>query len=155
MKRIAELYLYENRTQDEIASGLGISPSTVKRYLKDMRETWQKSALMDFDEAKKRELAKIDRLEEEYWVSWKHSLGESEDNKNSVDFEQIDRFIKEKNKTGKSGSEGNPRYLQGIQWCINKRCEILGINAPRQVKKDESMTFVDLVKGVHANNGKR
>ena len=25
---------------------------------------------------------------------------------------------------------GDPRYLQGIQWCIQERCKILGLYAP-------------------------
>lgn len=31
-------------------------------------------------------------------------------------------------------TSGNPAWLQGIQWCINKRCEIMGLNAPRRVE---------------------
>lgn len=149
MKRVAELYLYENRSRGDIAEELGISRPTVNRYLKEMREAWQKSALMDFDEAKKRELAKIDRLEEEYWLSWKKSLRENEPADSEPETgDNIDR-------TGKHGPDGNPRFLQGIQWCINKRCIILGINAPNGVRKKENVTFADLVKGVHADNGKR
>jgi hypothetical protein len=28
------------------------------------------------------------------------------------------------------GQIGDPRFLAGVQWCINKRCEILGLDAP-------------------------
>lgn len=141
MKRVAELYLYANRSQSDIAAELGISQPTVNRYLKEMRQAWQKSALMDFDEAKKRELAKIDRLEEEYWTSWKKSLRDGEQNGTG--------------QSGKSGCDGNPRFLQGIQWCINKRCAILGINAAKGTKKNDAQTIAELVKGQHADTGKR
>ena len=149
MKRLAELYLYENRSQSDIASELGISRPTVNRYLKEMRDAWQQSALMDFDEAKKRELAKIDRLEEEYWISWKKSLR---------DEKQSGETTETGEKTGKSANrnrDGNPRFLQGIQWCINKRCAILGINAAKGTKKEDAGTIADLVRGQHAKTGKR
>ena len=34
-------------------------------------------------------------------------------------------------KTAK-GQAGDSRFLQGIQWCINKRSELLGLDAPEK-----------------------
>lgn len=28
---------------------------------------------------------------------------------------------------------GDPRYLAGVQWCIEIRCKLLGIEAPKRV----------------------
>ena len=30
---------------------------------------------------------------------------------------------------------GDPRFLMGIQWCINKRCELMGLDAPKSSKQ--------------------
>jgi hypothetical protein len=30
-------------------------------------------------------------------------------------------------------SYGEPRFLQGVMTCINKRCDILGLNAPMKI----------------------
>jgi hypothetical protein len=32
----------------------------------------------------------------------------------------------------KEAREGNPAFLAGVQWCINKRCEIFGFDAPKK-----------------------
>jgi len=152
LKRIAELYLYENRSQTDMAATLGVSRTTIGRYLGELRDAWQKSALMDFDEARKRELAKIEQLETEYWASWKQSLGGDEretefpPGADSDDREQTKLNRKER------APAGNPRYLQGVQWCIDKRCEILGINAAKKVESGVQITFSELVKGVYADH---
>ncbi|HPG40884.1 MAG TPA: hypothetical protein PLP19_18335 [bacterium] len=147
LKRIAELYLYENRTQTDMAATLGVSRTTIGRYLGELRDAWQKSALMDFDEARKRELAKIEQLETEYWASWKQSLGgeEREANTSLADSEDCEQRRERQ-------AAGNPRYLQGVQWCIDKRCEILGINAAKKVESGVQVTFSELVKGVYADH---
>ena len=33
----------------------------------------------------------------------------------------------------REGQSGNPSFLAGVQWCINKRCEILGLDAPKKI----------------------
>ncbi len=139
IKRMAELYLYKHYNQSEIAQELGISQATVSRYLKELNEQWRGSALMDFHLAKSCELARIDQLQQEYWSAWKHSTGEGNMNNENNEIAVI--------------KGGNPRYLQGVQWCINKRCELLGIDSPKQVSSEVQVTFSDLVKGIHADRG--
>lgn len=152
LKRIAELYLYENRTQTDMAATLGVSRTTIGRYLGELRDAWQKSALMDFAEARKRELAKIEQLEAEYWASWKQSLGEDERETESLPGADSDDREHNKLNRKERAPAGNPRYLQGVQWCIDKRCEILGINAAKKVESGVQITFSELVKGVYADH---
>ena len=33
----------------------------------------------------------------------------------------------------KAEQTGDPRYLAGVQWCVEQRCKILGLNAPQKV----------------------
>lgn len=140
-KRIGELYL-KGWLQNDIAKELKISQSTVSRDLKALFKQWQKSALVDIDKAKAKELAKVDNLELEYWTAWKRSCEDAETTVkktkgNVKKYKGNDgQFIAERpaeiDQTSK-GQSGDPRFLQGVQWCIDKRCKILGIDAPQKL----------------------
>jgi DNA-binding MarR family transcriptional regulator len=131
------LYL-RGKYQTDIAEIIGVDQATISRDLKELRKQWLSSALVDLNEAKSKELAKIDQLELTYWTAWERSLGE----------------FKSKTVKGKAGKEGmenakpslleqilrteeregNPAFLSGIQWCINKRCALLGLDAPTNAR---------------------
>jgi predicted transcriptional regulator len=128
-RRIADLYL-QGWIQADIAKEVGIDQSTVSRDLQHLYGEWQQSALVDIDKAKAEELAKVDRLEREYWQAWEHSCEDAETIRQEGKKEGVDKIIK----TAK-GQAGDPRFLQGVQWCINKRCEIMGIDAPKKVEQ--------------------
>ena len=128
-RKIADLYL-QGWLQADIAGFLGVSPSTISNDLKALQGAWLQSTLMDFDEAKARELAKVDRLEREYWEAWIHSCEDAETIRQEGNPKKDpSRVIK----TSK-GQAGDPRFLQGVQWCIDKRCKIIGIDAPQKVE---------------------
>ena len=130
-RRISELYL-KGMLQEDIAAEIGISQPTVSRDLKAIQKVWQKETLYDFNEAKARELERIDILEREYWQAWQRSCEDAETVKQKgkpigqgqVDTDSIERTVK--------GQAGDPRFLGGIQWCIIQRCKILGIEAPNR-----------------------
>lgn len=126
---IARCYLH-GMSQMEIGEMLGVSQSQISRDLKVLRERWQKSALLDINEAKAQELARIDNLEREYWEAWRVSCGERID----TETEQIAgagaNGDRKRVKVKKVKLAGDPDYLAGIQWCIEMRCKILGIYQP-------------------------
>ncbi len=126
-RRIADMYL-EGRLQVDIAQELGLSTPTISRDIAALQAEWLSSALYDFNEAKAREIAKIDRLEREYWIAWERSCedAETETSKSAV---VGDKKRAEATKTTK-GQAGDPRFLSGVQWCIERRCKLLGIDAP-------------------------
>ena len=136
---IARLYL-QGELQANIGEQLGISQSTVSRDLTVIQKQWAIERVDDFNERKNIELAKVDNLELEYWIAWKRSLEDAETyTKKAVDAEgQNRREAQEQTK----GQTGDPRFLTGIQWCINKRCELLGLDAPKKAdltSKGESL----------------
>jgi transposase len=141
-RRIADLYL-QGWIQADIASEVGVSQATVCRDLQALQASWLDSALMNFDEAKAHELAKVDRLEREYWQAWERSCENAEtitrkvkgrmERRETDDGEFIAEQPAEATKTSK-GQAGDPRFLQGVQWCIDKRCKIMGIDAPQKVE---------------------
>lgn len=145
-KNIGRLYL-QGLAQSEIATQLGISQSTVSRDLQTIQKTWIHDAARDIGERKAQELAKVDALELEYWEAWKRSQENAEtrtlkgkgaaSNEGPADVEQTVRT---------EGQVGDPRFLTGIQWCIERRCLILGVDAPKRQeitgKDGEPIKFV-------------
>lgn len=139
-RRIAELYL-EGRLQVDIAREVGLSQSTVSNDLKALQRMWLKSSLIDINEAKAREIAEIDNLEREYYKAWHRSCEDAETltQKTKGTIEKREKedgtFVTERPaevaKTSK-GQAGDPRFLSGIQWCIERRCKILGVDAPER-----------------------
>ena len=150
-RKIADLYL-KGWIQADIADELGVNQSTVSRDIKALQKDWLESALVDFNEAKSQELAKIDRLEREYWQAWERSCEDAETvtekARASRGAEKPDSI--EKTKQAK-GQAGDPRFLNGVQWCIERRCKILGIDAPNKIGF-ESDLVVQLV-GVDPDAG--
>jgi len=125
-RKIADLYL-QGFIQADIADKIGVCQQTISNDLKSLHKEWIASALVDFDEAKAQELAKIDRLEREYWAGWDRSREDAETSTAKVKGDGD----KEATKTVK-GQAGDPRFLAGIQWCIDRRCKILGVDAPKR-----------------------
>lgn len=134
-RQVAELYL-RGKTQTEIAAQVGMTGATISRDLKAIRQEWRASTLLDFDEAKNRELAKIDALEQTYWQAWHRSIGSHTSVKvehgglasaeGEVGAESL-QVVRRTENTEKLN--GDPRYLSGVQDCITQRCKILGVYA--------------------------
>ncbi len=69
----AELYL-AGRNQYEIAEIIGVSQGTISNDLKAIRVMWRERAVIAFSERKAEELARLDKLEREYWQAWERSI---------------------------------------------------------------------------------
>lgn len=133
-RRIADLYL-RGALQSAIAAEVGVDQSTVSRDLKALHEEWLQSTLVDINEAKARELAKIDALEREYWAAWVRSQEDAvtETTETRTGIHGYDRNV-----TQRVGQAGGAQYLAGVQWCISKRCQILGLDEPQRIEFQES-----------------
>lgn len=149
-RQLISKYYLEGMTQWEIKKKMGISQATVSRDIAILIRYWRLSQLQNIDSAKQIELAKINKLEIEYWNSWDRSKEEFK--KKSLK----QRLIAETKQPLEINSatedrNGDPRYLAGVQWCITKRCEILGINAAIKTETNltGTLTFADLVKSIN------
>jgi len=144
-RKIADLYL-KGWIQADIAAEIGMAQQTVSNDIKALQKDWLASALIDFNEAKSQELAKVDRLEREYWQAWERSCEDAETitekARASKGSERPDSV--EKTKQAK-GQAGDPRFLNGVQWCIDRRCKILGIDAASKVDISGSDLIVQLI----------
>jgi len=153
-QQIADWYLQgltqaviAERVNADPARGYTLTQQTISNDIRRIQELWEQSALRDFDEMKAQELAKVDRLEREYWRGWERSCEDAETtrqegSKDDAGKAAIDKIVK----TAK-GQAGDPRFLTGVQWCIDKRCKILGIDAPTEIKHSGQVTTIMRVAG--------
>ena len=136
---IANLYL-SGMTQALIAERINQDPERdytltqqmISYDLGVLRREWKESSLIAIDELKAKELAKVDRLEREYWDAWIRSQEDAETRATEDSDSEKGEYHKESFTF--RGQVGDPRFLAGIQWCVERRCKILGIDAPTNVK---------------------
>jgi len=132
---IVRLYL-KQKSHKEIAQTMNVSVHYVGRQLKQIKDAWLESTLVDFNRRQNQELARIDALEAEYWTAWEGSKSdESREALEYVDEDSIMRLSRKRLETIKRN--GTSSFLQGIQWCIEQRCKILGLHAPKEIKIDQ------------------
>jgi hypothetical protein len=161
---ISSLYL-RGMKPGEIAEELvkrfgyaGLSAGQIQKDLRDLREMWVKSALIQYDEAKAREIAHIDELEAAAWDAWNkswgkqttkviediedrwgHKYGEAEDPE-----KKRPAYLRKRDTEATKDRFGDPRYLDAIKWCIEQRCKILGLHEPLRLSvtwKEEATKF--------------
>lgn len=140
LRRIADLYL-QGQTQSSIASKLGITQQQVSYDLTEIRSRWRTDTTINLDEAKQKELARIDTLERTYWDAWEHTLIER--TKTRTEQSSVTGDVDKKDKAKAKGSAkavieketllGNPAYLAGVMSCIERRCKLLGLDAPTKI----------------------
>jgi transcriptional regulator with XRE-family HTH domain len=153
-KKVSELYL-EGLEQTDIASRLGCSQATVSHYLAELSNDWIHDGIFNIDEAKRAELAKINALELTAWDAWKRSIGLKNRKTKTTGISAQGNSVDELSVV-KWREVGDPRFLVQIQWCINKRCEILGINAPQKSEVDipAFRSLTDFVQAMMINANK-
>lgn len=101
--------------------------------LRKIRGMWLESAVRDFDTMRSQELAKVDKLEATYWEAWDRSLSEFE--KKSVKRKTLETGGQEvSEEVAKEKRDGNPAFLAGVERCIERRCKILGLDAPAKIE---------------------
>jgi predicted transcriptional regulator len=128
-------------SQAKIARRLGCSQSTVSRDLEAVRAAWLADATLAMDAIKAKELAKLDELEATYWRAWERSVGEH--TKTTV----TDKATGAETSTTTEDLCGDPRYLAGVERCVERRCKIPGLDAPKRF--DGSLTVpVKVVAGI-------
>lgn len=133
-QRIADWYC-QGLTQADIAERLNagrdftLSQQTISNDLRAIQKEWLESSLRDFDEMRAEQLGKIDRLEREYWRGWERSCEDAETVRKEGPASGVEKIVKTE-----KGQAGDPRFLSGVERCIERRCKLLGLDAP--VKQD-------------------
>jgi hypothetical protein len=84
----------------------------------------------DFDQAITEELARIDQLEREAWGEWERSKTVREKSKTTK--AQRQKGDESTAQLEREGRLGDPRYLERVAWCIERRIKLLGLDAPER-----------------------
>lgn len=138
---VGDLYL-NGKTQPYIAKTLGVSQPTISRDLEAIHAIWQEQATDYYSQAMAQELAKIDNLERVYWEAWEASKKEPETTETEhqrssvVEPEAMANFSIPMSMTlsKRRSPTGDKRFLEGVQWCIDKRIKLMGLAPPEQIK---------------------
>ena len=134
LQTIASLYL-RGTYQADIAKRLHLSQQQVSYDLKELRKRWLESSLVDIDQVKAKELAKIDEVERQAYRGWHRSLKDAETKRkaarNTSDGVQTEAHEETK------GQAGDPRFLTIVLTCIERRCKIFGLDAAIKVSWQE------------------
>jgi transposase len=150
-RRVAELYL-RGWSQREIADDIDMSVATVNRDLSAIQEQWTESALIDMDVAMARQLARLQKLEDEAWEAWHKSKEDKTIEKKkrreriaSGDGENRPSEI-EMRETTKS-RYGNTAILDRIMRIVDRRTELLGLDEyDPSVEADRIEPLVDAIE---------
>ena len=108
-----------------------LSHTQIGTDMKRMLLDWREERDGNVDEWVNAQLIKLDLLEQTYWTSFEKS---------------VKAFTRTKTKTGSNSFGtidetsmedmlmlGDPRYLQGVERCIQKRCDLLGLDKPKEI----------------------
>lgn len=129
-QKIASLYL-QGKYQSEIAREVGVTQQQVSYDLKALRAAWLQSSLRDFDAAKSEELRRVDEIERQYWRGWERS---QQPRAVTVTEQMQGAKASRKASVRREDQTGDPRFLDGVLKCIERRCSILGLDAARSYK---------------------
>ena len=115
----------------EVTGGHSFGMNTINKYINDAVKEWQASKTALVENYKAIELEKINRLEATYWEAWEASRQKvtSKSERRTKGKETGGMSLAETRKDERE-SQGDPRYLQGLQWCVEQRCKILGVEVP-------------------------
>lgn len=104
-----------------------LSYQTIKNDVDEILSRWRETLVESIDKLKADELAKINEVERQAWAEWERSkLDTSRHEEGSND--KTGCFEKDITE----GRLGDPRYLEIIGKCVQKRCDILGLDAPKR-----------------------
>lgn len=115
----------------DIAKALRLSANQVNAILSGIREMWREAAVSEFSERVQLELKKLDYLETMYWEAWEQSKKAAEEVTTEEEIESEREGIQRRQQRKQMRTPpGDPRFLDGVRWCIERRCQLLGLDAP-------------------------
>lgn len=124
-RNVATRYL-RGQTQWEIARAFEISQATVSKDLKAIQREWLAESVLHRAEWTARELARVDEVERNAWAAWTRSQenATTRRKKQRPDGEEVVETTK--------GQVGDSKFLDVVLRCVAKRCELLGLDAPKE-----------------------
>lgn len=143
-REVAALFL-RGLKQQEIADRLDVSRSQISLDLKAIRKEWKEAGVRDLDEAKGEELAKIDNVERTCWEEWHRSQKPQTRKSRKLKARAVGSSGPRQYETSEVVQErlGDPRYLDGVRWAIERRCKLLGLDGHVHSEADMTLRWAD------------
>ena len=129
---VARLYL-AGVDQVAIAERLAVDQSTVSRDLAALRKEWSASATADIGDHIAEALARLDALERAAWQAWERSGGKRQTVREKKGGPGTGKDTPVEVTTTTEVLTGDPRYLERVHSCIERRCRLLGLDKPTGV----------------------
>jgi len=125
-------YFAQGLTQLEIGEKVKVDRSVVSRDLKALEKEWIEAAVDEIAQYKAKEIIKINNMEREAYEAWEKSKREKEtkSKKQSGTTEGGRTEVAIKTES----NFGDTKYFQVVQWCIDKRCKLLGLDSPKRLE---------------------
>jgi len=154
-QRLADLALIERlnlrgKKADEIAEELNaIRPYTLSRQqvgydIRDVAQMWLEESKAEIDAAKAKALAELRDLQTEFWQAWESSKTErTKARQESSGKDKDGKPAVTKASMEKEQRDGNPAFLQGVMTCIDRRCKLLGLDAPTKQEVTNMLVSID------------
>lgn len=126
---------YEMSNYLRIEKSISITPMGLVRYLKMILEEWYSNRITDIERKKAGELLKLQEVEREAWLAWEASKGEKVrryTGKRGIPRLKsggqivIDTKETSESETVETSEGGNPKFLEIIMQCIEKRLALMG-----------------------------
>lgn len=151
-------YYLEGRTLSQVADKLmdehrfKRSMSCISKVINGAIKEWKNERGEFIEYHKDIEIQKINNLEVTYFEAWEasksagnHEVQKLAPGKTPAAKKKLKEVIKTIRDTA-----GDPRFLLGIQWCIDKRCELLGHDAPQVIEANISgnITNTNIIRKV-------
>lgn len=100
--------------------------------IQTVRARWLDDSVDALARHKADQLSKIDAAERQAWEGWEKSKLDKEKRKKSTGIQSGKATDVETEE--KEGQAGEPKFLEIILSCIDRRCKILGIDAPKKLE---------------------
>lgn len=131
-KAVSQQYL-QGVPQFLIAKHCDVNQSTISRDLEVIFSEWRETIKTSAHEQRMYELAKINENERAAWQGWHLSL------QAEVSLERGTNDGKAFSKKRKRGQAGDPRFLMIVDKCIERRCQMFGIDKPKELPPLEKL----------------
>ena len=138
--RIAEMLLL-GRTYRDMAHAVGVrSTQTIFADVKAVIAEWRETQQHHVSEWVSMELERIGRVESQAWEAWERS-------REDAVIDSVEKFPKfKKTKHVAKGQAGNPSFLDVVLRCVQRRCELLGLDAPKDINVPGLLTPEEIEK---------
>lgn len=110
--------------------------ASVSRDLEAVRLVWRERATKLISERKAEELARLDRIESEAWDAWERSKKDAvnkfgQRKQSPAAGDKGPTVLHEEVGTETKQRDGNPKFLELVARCVERRLDVLGISQNR------------------------